>query len=232
VYQTQKFSHSVVQNLHRPSSPASSTSSKKTASETMSTADSRAASDYELSDEDSDASASIASDEEDHSEDELRQLEDQQDDDLLEIYAKLYGHKIPEKQEIKSEEKEIKEEITENPEKKPKLELEALEKIIDEKSITPDLPESPKDEKTENLNKITNTARSMLPTGLTLGENHVKTPIPSLMKGKLRDYQHIGLDWLVSLHDQDLNGILADEMGLGKTIQERIQAIIANLSKK
>ena len=71
----------------------------------------------------------------------------------------------------------------------------------------------------------------MLPTGLTLGENHVKTPIPSLMKGKLRDYQHIGLDWLVSLHDQDLNGILADEMGLGKTIQERIQAIIANLSK-
>ena len=102
--QTQKFSHSVVQNLHRPSSPASSTSSKKTVSETMSTADSRAASDYELSDEDSDASASIASDEEDHSEDELRQLEDQQDDDLLEIYAKLYGHKIPEKQEIKTEE--------------------------------------------------------------------------------------------------------------------------------
>ncbi|CBY21921.1 unnamed protein product [Oikopleura dioica] len=161
----------------------------------MSTADSRAASDYELSAEDSDASASIASDEEDHSEDELRQLEDQQDDDLLEIYAKLYGHKVPEKQEINEEEKIKKE--AENPEKKQKLE--ELEKIIDEKSITPDLPESPKDEKTENLNKITNTARSMLPTGLTLGENHVKTPIPSLMKGKLRDYQHIGLDWLVSL---------------------------------
>ncbi|EER01197.1 hypothetical protein Pmar_PMAR022081, partial [Perkinsus marinus ATCC 50983] len=32
-------------------------------------------------------------------------------------------------------------------------------------------------------------------------------------------YQHIGLDWLVTLHDQRLNGILADEMGLGKTIQ-------------
>lgn len=190
----------------------------------MSTADSRAASDYELSAEDSDASASIASDEEDHSEDELRQLEDQQDDDLLEIYAKLYGHKVPEKQEIKEEEKIKKE--AENPEKKPKLE--ELEKIIDEKSITPDLPESPKDEKTENLNKITNTARSMLPTGLTLGENHVKTPIPSLMKGKLRDYQHIGLDWLVSLHDQDLNGILADEMGLGKTIQKRIATKIIN----
>ena len=36
---------------------------------------------------------------------------------------------------------------------------------------------------------------------------------------KLREYQHIGLNWLVSLHERRLNGILADEMGLGKTIQ-------------
>ena len=35
----------------------------------------------------------------------------------------------------------------------------------------------------------------------------------------LREYQHIGLNWLVSLHERRLNGILADEMGLGKTIQ-------------
>ena len=28
-----------------------------------------------------------------------------------------------------------------------------------------------------------------------------------------------GLEWLVSLHNNKLNGILADEMGLGKTIQ-------------
>jgi len=28
-----------------------------------------------------------------------------------------------------------------------------------------------------------------------------------------------GLEWLVSLHNNALNGILADEMGLGKTIQ-------------
>ena len=59
----------------------------------------------------------------------------------------------------------------------------------------------------------------MLPTGLTLFDNHVETPIPPLLRGKLRDYQHIGLDWLVSLDNQNLNGILADEMGLGKTIQ-------------
>ena len=28
-----------------------------------------------------------------------------------------------------------------------------------------------------------------------------------------------GLEWMLSLYNNDLNGILADEMGLGKTIQ-------------
>lgn len=37
--------------------------------------------------------------------------------------------------------------------------------------------------------------------------------------GKLRGYQMAGLQWLVSLYNNNLNGILADEMGLGKTIQ-------------
>lgn len=32
-------------------------------------------------------------------------------------------------------------------------------------------------------------------------------------------YQIIGLNWLMLMHRQSLNGILADEMGLGKTIQ-------------
>jgi len=36
---------------------------------------------------------------------------------------------------------------------------------------------------------------------------------------KLTEYQMIGLNWLVLMHKQSLNGILADEMGLGKTIQ-------------
>ena len=43
---------------------------------------------------------------------------------------------------------------------------------------------------------------------------------PSILKGGvLRDYQMIGLNWLISLYDNGINGILADEMGLGKTIQ-------------
>jgi ATP-dependent helicase STH1/SNF2 len=35
----------------------------------------------------------------------------------------------------------------------------------------------------------------------------------------LKNYQLIGLQWLISLYNNNLNGILADEMGLGKTIQ-------------
>ena len=40
-----------------------------------------------------------------------------------------------------------------------------------------------------------------------------------LRGGTLKEYQMAGLNWLVSLHNNNLNGILADEMGLGKTIQ-------------
>lgn len=36
---------------------------------------------------------------------------------------------------------------------------------------------------------------------------------------KLADYQLIGLNWLVVMNAEEMNGILADEMGLGKTIQ-------------
>lgn len=43
---------------------------------------------------------------------------------------------------------------------------------------------------------------------------------PSLIKGGvLKDYQMIGLNWLISLYEIGINGILADQMGLGKTIQ-------------
>lgn len=36
---------------------------------------------------------------------------------------------------------------------------------------------------------------------------------------KMRDYQLIGLSWMVNLRACGLHGILADEMGLGKTLQ-------------
>ncbi|KAK9235186.1 SNF2 family N-terminal domain-containing protein [Lipomyces kononenkoae] len=40
-----------------------------------------------------------------------------------------------------------------------------------------------------------------------------------LVGGTLKEYQIKGLQWMVSLYNNNLNGILADEMGLGKTIQ-------------
>ncbi|KAL0091218.1 SNF2 family N-terminal domain-containing protein [Phycomyces blakesleeanus] len=40
-----------------------------------------------------------------------------------------------------------------------------------------------------------------------------------LVGGTLKEYQVKGLQWMVSLYNNHLNGILADEMGLGKTIQ-------------
>ncbi|KAJ8871780.1 hypothetical protein PR048_028120 [Dryococelus australis] len=35
----------------------------------------------------------------------------------------------------------------------------------------------------------------------------------------MRDYQVRGLNWMISLYENGINGILADEMGLGKTLQ-------------
>ncbi|KZT03925.1 uncharacterized protein LAESUDRAFT_728619 [Laetiporus sulphureus 93-53] len=48
-------------------------------------------------------------------------------------------------------------------------------------------------------------------------DSKIKTPF--LLRGTLRPYQFTGLEWLATLHSNNLNGILADEMGLGKTIQ-------------
>lgn len=80
----------------------------------------------------------------------------------------------------------------------------------------------------ELLNDVAALAQSIQPKGNTLSSTNVVTPIPFLLKHTLREYQHIGLDWLVTMHDRKLNGILADEMGLGKTIQTI--ALLAHLA--
>lgn len=67
-----------------------------------------------------------------------------------------------------------------------------------------------------------------LPTTPVSNNPIIKTPIPSLLRGTLREYQHNGLDWLAGLYKHGNNGILADEMGLGKTIQTI--ALLAHLA--
>ncbi|GIL44687.1 hypothetical protein Vafri_2212 [Volvox africanus] len=58
--------------------------------------------------------------------------------------------------------------------------------------------------------------------------------VPKLLQpppgATLREYQMVGLRWMVSLYNNNLNGILADEMGLGKTVQ--VMALIAYLIER
>lgn len=66
------------------------------------------------------------------------------------------------------------------------------------------------------------------PSAIVFLSIQIKTKVPFLLRGILREYQLIGLDWLVTMHEKHLNGILADEMGLGKTIQTI--ALLAHLA--
>ncbi|KAH8740642.1 brahma like protein with a HSA domain [Cryptosporidium ryanae] len=57
------------------------------------------------------------------------------------------------------------------------------------------------------------------------------TEQPKCLKGgQLREYQMKGLEWLVSLYNNNLNGILADAMGLGKTVQT--VSVLAHIYEK
>ncbi|KAI5721276.1 hypothetical protein M8J77_018452 [Diaphorina citri] len=71
----------------------------------------------------------------------------------------------------------------------------------------------------KKMNDVAALAESIQPKGYTLESTTVATPVPFLLQFPLREYQHVGLDWLVTMYERGLNGILADEMGLGKTIQ-------------
>ncbi|KAI9122384.1 hypothetical protein K1719_007073 [Acacia pycnantha] len=89
--------------------------------------------------------------------------------------------------------------------------------------------ENPEGRDSENLiADAAAAARSAQPTGNTFSTTKVRTKFPFLLKYPLREYQHIGLDWLVTMYEKRLNGILADEMGLGKTIMTI--ALLAHLA--
>ncbi|PAV64012.1 hypothetical protein WR25_04929 [Diploscapter pachys] len=85
-----------------------------------------------------------------------------------------------------------------------------------------------KDDRKKELDNIAEEALKFQPKGYTLDTTQVKTQVPFLIRGTLREYQMVGLDWLVTLYENNLNGILADEMGLGKTIQTI--ALLAHLA--
>ena len=61
-------------------------------------------------------------------------------------------------------------------------------------------------------------------------ENNLKREQPKLFHGTLKKYQLKGMNWLLDLYDQGINGILADEMGLGKTVQSI--AMLGHIAEK
>ena len=60
----------------------------------------------------------------------------------------------------------------------------------------------------------------MIPLLFVLFQKYYLFSQPAILKnGTLREFQLTGLNWLITLYNNELNGILADEMGLGKTVQ-------------
>ncbi|XP_012272467.1 helicase domino isoform X2 [Orussus abietinus] len=103
-----------------------------------------------------------------------------------------------------------------------------LEDLSTEKAKENKVADTSQTETRNEMDDVAALAESIQPKGNTLLTTSVVTKIPFLLKHQLREYQHIGLDWLVTMYDRKLNGILADEMGLGKTIQTI--ALLAHLA--
>ena len=89
-------------------------------------------------------------------------------------------------------------------------------------------PEADAGQSKAYLEEISREMSAAQPIGNSLSTAHVTVTVPPLLRANLREYQHIGLQWLATLHDRGLNGILADEMGLGKTLQTI--ALLAHLA--
>ncbi|XP_020488616.1 E1A-binding protein p400 isoform X6 [Labrus bergylta] len=70
-----------------------------------------------------------------------------------------------------------------------------------------------------DIAEVAATTELILPKGSFRTTSSTRSPAPILLHGSLREYQQIGVDWLVNLNKKHLNGILADETGLGKTVQ-------------
>eukprot|EP01125_Pyxidicula_operculata_P017854 TRINITY_DN6301_c0_g1_i1.p1 TRINITY_DN6301_c0_g1~~TRINITY_DN6301_c0_g1_i1.p1 ORF type:complete len:732 (+),score=236.74 TRINITY_DN6301_c0_g1_i1:87-2282(+) len=114
-------------------------------------------------------------------------------------------------------------------EKKNKLEQlhELLDKakifsqIIHEQSATIQYSNQTKSPKKSPTKKSDKNLQSKLDDLGEKNKSETKTlPQPVLVTGgTLTNYQLEGVNWLIKLYENGLNGILADEMGLGKTVQ-------------
>ncbi|CAO1385409.1 unnamed protein product [Diamesa serratosioi] len=89
----------------------------------------------------------------------------------------------------------------------------AAEKIIeDEDGLDPADHRHRKTEQEEDEELLAETAKAKAIFRFEASPHYIKD-------GEMRDYQVRGLNWMISLYENGINGILADEMGLGKTLQ-------------
>ena len=54
----------------------------------------------------------------------------------------------------------------------------------------------------DKIDKTLAEARELKPTGATLESANVKVKVPHIIRGQLREYQHVALDWMVSMHEK------------------------------
>lgn len=156
-------------------------------------------------------------DEDEDYEDEIEQLKKESEMDIDTIMKQNYNNAPVEDEMIKEPLETISNEDKTNEKMRDSGDIQYTESADSQSSL---------------MNQVAEDAKQYQPTGFTLTTSKVKTPIPFLLNEnlKLREYQQIGLDWLVTMHDKGLNGILADEMGLGKTIMTI--SLIAHLACK
>ncbi|KAK2710651.1 hypothetical protein QYM36_011990 [Artemia franciscana] len=100
----------------------------------------------------------------------------------------------------------------------PEMEIESKDVGLEALLGINDTDDSAKERRTK-LSEAVELAEAFQPKGNTLASAEVNVQVPFLLKHTLREYQLIGLNWLATMYERQLNGILADEMGLGKTIQ-------------
>jgi helicase SWR1 len=157
------------------------------------------------------------------------QLEDGEDDDEVQLVP-VEEEAEPSRTNGHSDDPEILGEGAESSSfvsKVPKQVLEVVATSPDRSTFTPRTTET-KPSEIDSASSIDHHSRQVTHSATPQPTNGLKTPVPFLLRGTLREYQHYGLDWLAGLYANNTNGILADEMGLGKTIQTI--ALLAHLA--
>ncbi|XP_069476164.1 E1A-binding protein p400 isoform X2 [Ambystoma mexicanum] len=153
--------------------------------------------------------------------------------DLLKHYEGAYAENFHWPQPKSDSEDEPSEQGPEDPShaaQKPVVLIDSLLNI--EPSRTPEQRSNPGfgggKKHTRDIAEVAAAAELLLPRGSARITSSTKLGPPSLLHGTLREYQQIGLDWLVKQYRKNLNGILADEAGLGKNVQ--VIALLAHLA--